>query len=207
MCKAAILCTLAWALSGAVIIDRIAVVVNRHAIKASDVDRDLRVTEFLNNEPAKLDAGSRKSAAERLIDQEIIRNEISSAGYHRVSEKDAESLLSNIRRDRFGGSDARLQQNLSRYGLSEDALRAQLTWQLTVLRFIDERFRASALVTDEDVRNYYDRHRANFQKQFESESDPIRKSLEGEQVNQQFEAWLAAARKRAVIQFREEAFE
>jgi len=102
---------------------------------------------------------------------------------------------------------ARLQQNLSRYGLSEDALRVQLTWQLTVLKFIDERFRASVLVTDEDVRNYYDQHRANFQKPFESESDSIRKSLEGEQVNQQFEAWLAAARKRAVIQFREEAFE
>jgi hypothetical protein len=86
-------------------------------------------------------------------------------------------------------------------------LRAQLTWQMTVLKFIDERFRAGVLVSDEDVRGYYDQHRANFPQSFENASAGIRKNLEGEQVNQQFETWLAGARKRAVVQYREEAFQ
>jgi peptidyl-prolyl cis-trans isomerase SurA len=199
--------TFAGALSGAVVIDRIAAVVNQHPIKASDIDRDLRVTEFLNQEPLKLDTASRKKAGERLIDQEIIRTEIATGGYGRASDADVSSLLNSIRRDRFGGSDARIRQELSRYGLTEDALRAQLAWQLTVLKFIDERFRAGVLVTDQDVRNYYDAHRASYPKPFEAETAAIRTTLEGQQVNQQFETWLTAARKRAAVRYLEEGFQ
>jgi hypothetical protein len=194
-------------LSGAVVIDRIAVVVDRHVIKASDVDRDLRVTEFLNREPVTMNGAVRKAAAERLIDQEIIRSDIASGGYGRASEKDADALLSSVRKERFGDSEARLRQALAAYGLTEYALRAQMTWQLTVLKFIDERFRAGVLVSEEDVRGYYDRHRANFSDSFENAGAGIRKNLEGEQVNRQFETWLSAARKLAVVQYREAAFQ
>jgi hypothetical protein len=36
-------------LAGAVVIDRIAVIVGKHAIKSSNIGRDLRVTQFLNH--------------------------------------------------------------------------------------------------------------------------------------------------------------
>ncbi|HXJ41675.1 MAG TPA: hypothetical protein VNH18_20535 [Bryobacteraceae bacterium] len=204
MWTSALIAAMACTLSGAVVIDRIAVIVNRHVVKASDVDRDLRVTAFLNNEQPKLDTAARKSAAERLIDQALIRNEISAGGYRRASDEEAGSLLNGILRDRFGGSGPRLHQALVRVGLSEDTLRTQLAWQLTVLQFIDERFRAGVLVTDEDLRRYYDENRSRFPRPFEAEREAIRKLLEGEQVNQQFETWLEGARKRATIQYREE---
>ena len=38
-------------LSGAVILDRIAVIAGTHVIKASDIDRDIRLTDFLNRTP------------------------------------------------------------------------------------------------------------------------------------------------------------
>ena len=47
---------------------------------------------------------------------------------------------------------------MKRYGLTEPKLREQLLWQLTVLQFIDERFRGGVVVTDDDVRDYYDEH-------------------------------------------------
>ena len=47
---------------------------------------------------------------------------------------------------------------------TEDQLRRYLQWQLTVLRFIDQRFRPGVLVTEEEVRAYYDEHRAELQK-------------------------------------------
>jgi len=191
----------------AVTIDRIAVVVNRHAIKASDVDRDLRLTAFLNQELLKTDSASRRAAANRLVDQEIIRNSLASGGYTRATDADAAKLMAQIRRDRFGNSDERLQQGLARYRLTEDQLRAQLLWQLTVLRFIDQRFRGGILVSDDEVRDYYTQHRAQFRGTLESETENIRNTLEGEQVNQQFEAWLDDARKRATVQFHEQAFE
>ncbi|MBV9613086.1 MAG: hypothetical protein JO091_11475, partial [Acidobacteriaceae bacterium] len=39
------------ALAPGVIIDRIAVVVGNSIVKDSDIDRDIRVTSFLNNQP------------------------------------------------------------------------------------------------------------------------------------------------------------
>ena len=196
---------LAFSLTAGVVIDRITVVVNRHPLKASDIDRDIRITAFLNKEQPKFDADSKKKATERLIDQEIIRAQIETGAYRRATDAEAAALLTQLRRERAGDSDARLRQDLSRYGVTEDQLKAQLLWQLTVLRFIDERFRASVLVTDEDVQKYYTEHRTSYRNPLEKESPGIRNTLEGEQVNQQFEAWLAQARQRAQIEYHEEA--
>jgi len=188
-----------------VVLDRIAVIVNQHPIKSSDIDRDIRLTDFLNNEKLNEAGADKKKAAERLIDQQVIRTEIATGRYSRPSSGDAEALLAQIRRERFGGSDARLKQGLQRYGLTEDQLRDQLLWQITVLRFINERFRAGVIVSDEDVRNYYDRHRSTYRGSFESSEKTIRTNLEGEQINQQFESWLDDARKMASIEYRQEA--
>jgi hypothetical protein len=198
--------------ASAEIIDRIAVTVGQHAIKLSDIDRDLRVTTFLNREPLNLSSNTRRAAAERLMDQALISDEIEQGGYARPADSDVEALLTKIRQERFGGSDARLRQALETYGLTEDQLRQQLLWQLEVLRFIDERFRSGVLVTDDDVRSYYDQHRADLVRQnpkaqsLEALAPKIRQSLDGERVNQNFTQWLEEARRRNRIQYHQEAF-
>jgi hypothetical protein len=197
----------------AVVIDRIAVIVGKHAIKLSDVDRDLRVTEFLNRQPLKVNSDVRRQAADRLIDQVVIGDEIKSEGLARPNGSDAEGLLNRLRRDRFGGSDAHLRQELSAYGLTEDGLQAQLLWQVEVLRFIEQRFRPGVLVMDEEVRAYYDQHRSELARQypqtpgFEELEPKIRALLEGEHINQSFVQWLDRARQRSRIQYREGAFQ
>jgi hypothetical protein len=197
----------ALAVHAAVILDRIAVVVNSHPIKTSDIERDLRLTDFLNKETLKFGSAEMKTAEERLIDQQIIRGEIASGGYRRASDADADALLRQIRRDRYANSDVLLQRALAQYGLTEDRLRAQLLWQLTVLGFINQRFRAGAMVTDEDVQKYYDQHRAELRAPLQTVSATIRTALEGEQVNQQFGMWLDSARKDAQIYYKPEAIQ
>lgn len=198
--------------SGAVVVDRMAVVVGKHVVKVSDIERDLRVTAFLNREPLALDPGARKKSAERLIDQEIMRQEIATGRYKRATDDDALALLKQIRQERFGGVEARLQSALVQYGLSQEQLREQLLWQLTVLRFIDQRFRPGVLVDDDEVRVYYDQHLPELRKQyprdnrFEVLAPKIRSSLEGERMDKALEAWIAQARTRNRIDYREEAF-
>lgn len=192
-------------LRGAVVLDRIAVIVNQHPVKSSDIDRDIRLTAFLNNERVAETPADQKKAADRLIDQQVIRGEIASGSYSRPSATDADALLSQIRRERFAGSEARLRQALAQDGLAEEQVRDHLLWQLTVLRFINERFRATVLVEDGDIRNYYDQHRPNFPGSFAASEKAIRTALEGEQTNRQFEAWLQDARSRADIQYRDQA--
>ena len=112
----------------------------RHVIKTSDIVRDLRVTEFLNREPLDLGSAAKRKSAERLIDQEIIRQEIVTGGYRRPSEAEAEAFEKQFESDRFHGSAVQLRAAVAKYGLTEELLREQLSWQLTVLRFIDQRF-------------------------------------------------------------------
>jgi hypothetical protein len=207
----AVLSFLAFDTPGVVVLDRIAVVVGRRVIKSSDIDRDLRLTGFLNHEPLIVNAATKKEAADRLIDQQIIRQEIATGEYPRAGDSDAAALLNQIRADRFGGSDVRLRAELGRYGLTEAQLQAQLLWQLTVLRFINERFLPGVLVSDDDVRKYYDTHLAELKRQYPTDSsfatlDPkIRDLLEGEQTNKQFVTWLEDTRSRIFIEFHQEA--
>ncbi len=199
-------------MSGVVVVDRMAVIVGKRVVKMSDVERDLRVTAFLNREPLALDGAARKKAAERLIDQEIIRQSVATGGYKRAKDDDAAALLAQIRKERFAGNEARLKSDLVQYGLSEDDLRTQLLWQLTVLSFIQQRFRPGVQIDDQEIRTYYDQHLAELKKQypqnsqFETLAPKIRASLEGERINKALESWLTQARARNRIDYREEAF-
>jgi peptidyl-prolyl cis-trans isomerase SurA len=194
------------------ILDRIAVSVGKHAIKLSDIDRDLRVTGFLNRKPLNLSPNTRRAAAERLIDQALISDEIADGGYPRPADSDVDALLNRMRQERFGGSDAGLREALTAYSLTEDQFRQQLLWQVQVLRFIDQRFRSGVVVTDDDVRSYYEQHRADLAREnpknptLEALEPKIRQSLEGERINQNFAQWLEEERRRKRIQYHQEAF-
>jgi len=209
----ALLTVLAGTTATGAVIDRVAVVMGKHAIKLSDVDRDLRVTQFLNREPLKLGSDARRRAADRLVDQSIISDEIANEAMAKPAGSDAEAMMERLRRDRFGGSDARLRQALMAYGLTEDTLRAELLWQIEVLRFIDQRFRPGVVVTDDEVRQYYDEHRSELARQYPQtpkleELEPkIRASLEGERINQSFVQWLDRARQRNRVEYRQGAFQ
>lgn len=213
MRSAVYLLVLSYALPGAVVLDRIAVIAGKHAIKESGIERDLRLTEFLNGQPLDLSPAAKRQSAERLIDQDIIRQEIATGNYQRPSESEASELLDRLRRDRFGGSDSRLREALARYGLTEDDLREQLLWQLTVLGFIDQRFRVGVLVTDEEVHAYCEQHLSELRRQYptagncEALAPKIKSSLEGERINQNFNEWLAQARKSERIEYKQEAFQ
>ena len=197
--------------SNPVVLDRIAVIVGKHVVKTSYIDVALRLTGFLNREPVHNDADNRRLSAERLIDQDIIRQEIIGGGFRRPAESQAVALEAQLTRDRFAGSEARLRAELMRYDLSENDLRDQLLWQLTVLSFIDQRFQAGAVVADEDVRAYYEQHLADLRRQnpqasnYETLEPQIRKLLEGERVDQSFNQWLRQARSRYRIEYKQEA--
>jgi hypothetical protein len=204
---------LASALAASVVIDRVAVIVGREAIKLSDINRDLRVTQFLNREPPDLGAAARRQAAERLIDQLIIRDAIKKGDYAHAAESEIDATIRQLREQRFDGSASRMAQDLSRHGLAEDQLGLQLQWQFDVLKFIDQRFRPGVVVTPDEVRAYYDQHRATLErsypnvKTFAGLEPKIRASLEGERLNQAFEDWIKEARKRTRIEYRQEAFQ
>ncbi len=209
--RAAILLLLTHALAVAVIIDRIAVVVGRSIVKESDIDRDLRVTELLNSDPFDLSNTARKKAANRLIDQIFIRREIDLGDYPPATNQETERQLNQLEKGKFKtpGSYAAA---LRHYGVSEIDLRTQFQWQLTILRFVDLRFRPAVLITDDEIDKYYRDHAAALRSEYPGKQpddlrSQVRDILTGEQVNTQFFAWLDDQRKNNKIEFREESLQ
>lgn len=196
-------------LVSAVIIDRIAIVVGNSIIKDSDIERDMRVVSLLNNQPLQLGLSARKAATSRLIDQVFIRREIRLGDYAPATLEDADKQLAILKADRFRSGTA-YDAALKRYGVSDLELRTQFEWQLSVLRFIDVRFRPAAYVTDADIETYYRSHQAALSKQFPGRTsldelrEDIRSILTGDKVNTLFFAWLDDQRKNNKIIYHEE---
>jgi hypothetical protein len=194
----------------AVIIDRIAVRVGNAIIKDSDIDRIVRVTEFLNGEQLDVGNKARRDAAKRLIDQAFIRQEVQVGDYPRASWDEANQQIAKLIREHYRDQ-AGFEQALKRYGLVEPDLRFEFQWQLTVLRFVDLRFRPAVLVKDEEVEQYYREHLPALRKANPKDSsldalrDQVHEILVGEKVNQLFFAWLDDHRKEEKVQIVEES--
>jgi len=190
------------------IIDRIAVIVGNSIVKDSDIDRDLRVTAFLDGAALDLSKEARKKAAKRLIDQIFIRREIRLGDYSAATPEEASQQLDALKKQRFK-TNAAFQNALARYGLTEGDLRAQFQWQLTVLRFIDARFKPAVLVSDQDIERYYRVHRAELAREHPGKTslhdleDTVRDILTGDKVNRLFFSWLDEQRQGVKIEFRE----
>lgn len=199
---------LAPCLVSAVIIDRIAIVVGNSIVKDSDISRDIRVTSFLNGDPLNLGENARKVTASRLIDQIFIRKEIELGDYPVATPQQADQELDRLVQERFKG-EAALEEALRKYGIVGPDLRSHFLWQLTVLRFIDARFRPAVLVTDDDTENYYKEHATAFKREHPGKSSledvraEINDILSAQQVNKLFFAWLDEQRKETKITYLE----
>ena len=176
MCaKAILVLTLCLGIGRAGIVDRIAVIVDGKVIKQSDIQTEIRVTDFLNHTKLDLGIAAQKEAVNRLIDQKVIRKAMENGIYPMPAPEEAEPLLKQIR-ERYA-NDAAYRRALASYGIDEAVLREHLLWQITVLRFISLRFPPAANGTAA--------------------------TNDGE-ANQQFFAWLDQSRKDTRIEFKRE---
>lgn len=193
----------------AVIIDRTAIVVGTHVIKDSDIELDIRVTGFLNGSHLDFSPASRKKAAERLIDQELMREQIRAGEYPVAQQNEADQMLADLKRSRFP-AEAQYRRGLAQFNLTDSEVKTRLLWQLTVLRFIDTRFRPAVIVSEEEIQKYYDAHRAqlvraNPGKAFEDLKPVIEQQLAGERINTLLDKWLQQTRKETRIEYLEKS--
>jgi hypothetical protein len=194
------------------IVDRIAVSVGNRVITETDLDREIRITALLNNEKPDFGPAQKRQAAERMVDQTLVRSELEASRYLPPSAADTEAALRE-EKARFG-DDAAYRRALAAYGVGEDDLKARLTWQLTLVRFIDVRFRPGIQIGDEEIRKYFDeRVRAGLIEAHPGQTPAmddyhagIEQTLIGRTADQQVEQWLKEARRRTHIQYHDEVF-
>jgi len=195
------------------ILDRIAVSVGSSVITAADIDREIRITAFENSAKPDFSPANKRQTAERMVDQTLVRNELEASRYLLPSGADADAALQEERK-RFADDNA-FRAALVQYGITEDDLKNRLLWQLTLVRFIDVRFRPGVQITDDDIRNYFNDHlRPLLLEQhprqtpsLEDYRNTVEQTLIEQGANDQVEQWLKEARRRTRIQYHDEAFQ
>ena len=170
------------------VLDRVAVVVGNNVITETEVRDEARLAAFLNQAAPDLGPAARRAAAERLVNQQLIRNEMRIGAYPQPSAAEIDDMLANLKRDRWA-NESEYRAALERYGVTEDLLRRHLGWQLAAIRFTDLRFSpAVAGVPDDDGQS------AN-------------RSARGNGVDEQLDAWLKQTRASTKVQFKRGAFQ
>jgi hypothetical protein len=163
---------------------------------------------------SSVDSAALRAAAERLVEQAILRREMAFSEFTPPPQAAAESLLSDLKRTRFRASEAAYRAALTAYAVTEEELLGQLHWHLTLLRFIDVRFRPGIQVSAADVRDYYDLRFLPEWRQSTAAPPPpagqVRERIEAVLAQEQLDAvvgrFLNQARTQLTIRFRDEAF-
>jgi len=206
---------LAGAMAGtAEIIDRIAVVVDKMVITESDVVNHLRIASFLNGEPVSLTNEERREAANRLVEQLLVRREMEISRYPAPAPADVDPVLGEFRARRYP-EEGSYKRALAEYGVSDADVRESLLLQLTLLRFIQFRFRPGVALDDSEVEAYY---RNEFNTEWSSRNttpppplddvrDEIEEILIEAHVDEALDNWLEETTALARIRYIEEAFQ
>lgn len=188
------------------VIDRIAITVGNQVITESQIGEELRVTAFLNHVPLDLSLASRRQAAARLIEQALVRREMELSLYPAPSSDDANTSLKALQA--MYPSVEQYEKELKDYGLTEDSLKRHLLWQLTLLRFVDFRFRPGIQIPDSDVQAYYQQQRSEWQKKgiqpapsLEEARSQIEEILTQRGIDQALDRWMMDAQTQVMIRY------
>jgi hypothetical protein len=192
------------------IIDRIAISAGNQVITESQVDEDIRLTAFLNHDKLDLSIAERKKAGGRLIEQALVRRDLDLSRYPLPALGDADASLKDVKTSY--APESLYQQMLQQYGISEEALKRRLLWQLTLLRFVDFRFRPGIQIPEADVKTYYDQELAQWRQQgvepvptLEDSQAKIEEILTQQRIDQALDTWMAETRKQVTIKYVDEA--
>jgi hypothetical protein len=189
------------------VIDRIVVAVGHEVITALQLDEELRVAAFLNAQPITRDRDSRRAAADRLVEQLLVKREMELGHYPMPEQSDLEKYSAQVRSALTDSDPEAFENKLRKYGLSQEILDEHLAMQLTILRFIELRFRPALGISPADVENYYQRELVRWKAEHPGQRPPtladsaesIRKTLTEQRTDEALDAWLEESRRRIDI--------
>lgn len=141
---------------------------------------------------------------ERLIAQEAARIPTSSITQDEIDNKRTE-LIKSFR------NEAEFRQRVGSVGLTPQKIDELLRQRILIDRFVDFRFRSFVLVTEQEIRRYYDetlapevRKQGQVPPPLDQVRDGIVKLLKQGKIDDEISRWIASARQRAdVVQIAE----
>jgi len=193
-----------------IVLDRVVAVVNGDVILESDVDEERR---FEMIQPYRgLGEFSRERAVQRLIDRALILQQAALQSEVEVSDKELDDQLTGLRKDipackeYHCETDAGWQKYLGEHGFTEAEFRDRWRKRMELLRFIEVRFRNGIHITDDEIKDYYEKTMLpEYARQkvtppkLEVVSQRIQEVMLQQQVGNLLRDWLASLRVQGSV--------
>lgn len=195
------------------IVDRIAITAGQQVITELQLDEELRVAAFLNHQPITRDSEARRAAANRLIEQLLIKRDMELSHYPLPQPADIDKFVEQARTG-LSGTEV-FDETLRTYNLTQAVLREHLEMQLTTLQFIEFRFRPELGVSPADIENYYQGELVRWKTEHPGARPPtlnesresIRKALAEQRTDEALDAWLEESRRQVTVVYLDKSLE
>lgn len=205
---AMLLSAFAWSSAEPEVIDRIVATVNGHIILQSDWDQALRYEALLNGRSlSQFTDDDRRAVLDRLIDQELLGEQMKSAFFQHATESEAASRVADARKQYPEASTPDGWQTvLGRFRLAEGDLVAHVQQQIDLMRLVDAHLRPGVQIDSKTIEAYYrDRFVPQLKQSGSSEvpladvTAKIREVLTEEKVNELMVSWLQTLRSEGKV--------
>ncbi|HWY21858.1 MAG TPA: SurA N-terminal domain-containing protein [Candidatus Acidoferrum sp.] len=190
------------------VIDRIIATVNGHIILQSDWDEALCYEALLTNRTlAQITDDDRRAVLDRLIDQELLREQMKSADFIHVTDAEISARADDARKlyPQAASADA-WQSLLAQFHLTEKDLLAHIRQQIDTMRLVDVRLRPAVEIDSKSVEAYYRDQFVPKLKQtgasavpFAEVSSKIRELLTEQRVSELLVSWLQTLRSEGQV--------
>jgi hypothetical protein len=194
--------------ASAEVIDRIIATVNGRVILQSDWDEALCYEALLTNRtPAQFTDDDRRAVLDRLIDQELLREQMKSADFPHATDAEAAARVAEARKQSpQAASSEAWQVLLANYHLTEKDLLAHVREQVDVMRLVDARLRPAVEIDSKSIEAYYrDQFVPKLKQSGASEvplaevSAKIREVLTEQKVSELLVSWLQNLRSEGQV--------
>jgi hypothetical protein len=188
------------------VVDRVVAKVNGHPILQSDWEQEIAFEAVSNaRDPDSFTVAQRNAALDRLIDQELLREQV------RPSQPaPAEQVAARVAEVRKLQTDCATDEGwhakLQRYGLTQSGLEKHLGEQMQLMKLVEDRLRPSIQIDRQAVETYYNDRLLPELKRAGSSATPltevfgrIKDLLAEQKMNELLSGWLASLRSGSHI--------
>jgi peptidyl-prolyl cis-trans isomerase SurA len=188
------------------VVDRVVANVNGHVVLQSDWEQEVAFEAFANGrDPDSFTEAERKEALDRLVDQELLREQVRPSQPAPSDQVAAQvARVRNLNPD--CSTDAGWHAKLQRYGLTEKSLAQHLSDEIQLMKLVEDRLRPSIQIDQHAVEAYYHDHLLPDIKKAGGSAQPltevfnrIKDLLAEKKMNELLTGWLANLRSESHI--------
>jgi len=191
---------------GGQIVDRVVSNVNGHVVLQSDWEQEVAFEAFSDaRDPDSFTSAERNAALDRLIDQELLREQLRPS--QPAPAEQVAARAAGVRKLHPGcATDEGWHATLQRYGLTQSSLEKRLGDEIQLMKLVEERLRPSIQIDQQAVETYYNDQLLPDVKRVGSPPKPlpevfgrIKDLLAERKMNELLSGWLASLRSGSHI--------